>query len=191
MSALPENGKWTVEAFLAFDDASPIKHEFYFGDVIAMAGASEKHVLISGNVFASLHQQLRQRDCRVYQSDLRVYVSENEQFFPDVMVLCGEPEFVPEREDKIVNPSVIIEILSPSTANFDRGSKFVSYRKLISLQHYVLVSQDMMMVEHYSRQADGTWVLSILEDENSQLALNAIDCQLDMADVYEKLDFGE
>lgn len=190
MSALPDSKKWTVEDYNALDD-NAIKHEFYFGDVIAMAGASEKHVLISGNVFASLHQQLRQRDCRVYQSDLRVYVSQDEQFFPDVMVLCGEPEFVPERDDKIVNPSVIIEILSPSTSNFDRGSKFVSYRKLASLQHYILVSQDLMMIEHYVRQADGTWLLSILENDSASLSLTAIDCDLAITDVYEKIDFHD
>ena len=136
-----------------------------------------------------MHQQLRKRDCRAYQSDLKVYVSHNEQFYPDIILLCGEPKFEADSKDKLVNPNVIIEVLSPSTSNFDRGGKFVSYRKLDSLQHYILVSQDKMMIEHYYRQSDGTWLLSILENEGLSLSITAIDCQLNMVDVYEKVDF--
>ena len=88
--------------------------------MIAITRASEAHVLISGNVFASLHQQIRKRDCRAYQSDLKVYVSQNEQFYPDIMLLCGEPEFDENSKDKLINPTVIIEVLSPLTSNFDR-----------------------------------------------------------------------
>ena len=154
-----------------------------------MAGASEAHVLISGNVFASLHQQVRKRDYRAYQSNLKVYVSQNEQFYPSITLVCGQPEFEANSKDKLINPTVIIEVLSPSTSNFDRGGKFVSYRKLDSLKHYILVSQDKMMIEHYYRQADGTWLLSILENDGLSLSITAIDCQLSMLDVYEKVDF--
>lgn len=178
---------WTEEDYLDFERSVETKHEFDRGEVYAMAGASEQHTLIATNIAASLNFQLKGRDCRVYQSDLRVKVADSGLYaYPDVTVVCGERQFTDEKRDTITNPTVLIEVLSPSTENYDRGTKFRRYRALETFQEYVLVEQDVPHVEHYQRQADGGWMLKDVIGLDSVIELSSISCTLALTDVYDK-----
>jgi Uma2 family endonuclease len=190
MSAQPKH-KWTVEEYLAFERDSEIRHEFLDGEIFAMTGASENHILITANTLATLHTQLRKRPCKVYATDMRVQVSKTGLYtYPDVVVACETPQFTDETPPSLINPTVVIEVLSPTTENYDRGKKFQHYRKLASLQEYVLVAQDSPNIEHYVRQSDGKWTLfSDASELDETINLPSIGCILALADVYEKVSF--
>ena len=174
--------------YLAAERAGKTKHEYYAGQVYAMAGASERHNLVAGNVFASLHSQLRRRSCNVYPSDMRVKVRSMVLYtYPDISAVCGVPQFEDERRDTLLNPTLIVAVLSPSTENYDRGRKFQHYRTLPALEEYLLVAQDALHVEHYARQSDGRWVLTEADGMDGVIHLAAIGCDLLLADVYEKV----
>jgi Uma2 family endonuclease len=189
MSALPEP-VWTVEAYLAFERSAPQRHEYLGGKIYAMAGASAAHNLIMGNAYASLHAQLRKRPCTVYPSDMRLKVSRTGLYtYPDISVICGEPQFEDDQHDILLNPTVIIEVLSPSTEMYDRGKKFQHYRTLASLQEYLLIAQDSYRVEHYTRQANDQWLLSDVSGADASILLASIECTLLVADLHEKVVF--
>jgi Uma2 family endonuclease len=191
MVAQPRVGM-TVEEYLAFDRASEIKHEFFGGELVAMAGASYNHSTIVENTFATLRNQLRGGPCRVKFSDLRVQVADTGQFaYPDLTVICGPPRFRDERSDIVQNPTVIIEVLSPSTELKDRGEKFQHYRTLDSLREYVLISQDSRRIEHFVRRTNGLWDFSEAIGSDAMLALPSINCTLALADVYEEVGANE
>ena len=154
-----------------------------------MLGASVQHNLITGNTYASLHSQLRKRNCNVFPSDMRVKAVQTGLYtYPDITVVCGQLQFEDEREDALVNPVVIIEVLSPSTENYNRGKKFQNYRTMLSLCEYILIAQDDHRVEHYARQSDNTWVLSEVVRLHDWVELTSIQCVLDLADIYEKVE---
>jgi Uma2 family endonuclease len=179
----------TPEEYLAIERQAEYKSEYYRGEMFAMSGASKEHNLIAGNVFAALHAQLRKRPCQAYTSDMRVKVSPTGLYtYPDVIVVCGEAQFEDKQVDTLLNPTVIVEVLSPSTEAHDRGWKFEQYRKLASLQEYILIAQDKYHVEHYVRQADDQWVFSETERLSDTIHLPAINCDLAVADVYEKVE---
>lgn len=189
MSALPEI-PWTGKDYLAFERKSDEKHEFVDGVVYAMTGASERHNLVITNVVASLHGQVRQRPCRVYPSDMRVKIVETGIYtYPDISIVCEPPRFEDDGRDTLLNPVVLIEVLSPSTENYDRGKKFQHYRTLESLQEYILIAQDARHIEHYRRQADNQWLLTDFTQADGVIELPSIACTLALADVYEKVDF--
>jgi Uma2 family endonuclease len=188
MSLQPKS-LYTPEEYLALERKAEYKSEYFAGEIFAMSGASERHNLIAGNVFATLHAQLRNRPCRVYMSDIRVKVSPTGLYtYPDVVVLCGEPRFDDEHKDTLLNPIVIIEVLSPSTEACDRGEKFTHYRKLASVAEYVLISQEKPHVEHFVRQPDNQWLLSEASDPHDTVQLPSINCALALSDVYEKVE---
>ncbi|MDX1992772.1 MAG: Uma2 family endonuclease [bacterium] len=190
MVALPKE-KWTVEAYLAFDSAQPEKHEFFNGEVYAMTGASRRHGQVTGNTFAALHSQLRKQPCEIYVAYLRVKVQTNGDYaYPDIAIVCGEPQFERTPLETLLNPTVLIEVLSPSTEGYDRGIKFQSYRALDSLREYLLVSQNTAHIEHYTRQGE-QWVLRDVIGLDGVLSLESIGCTLALADVYEKVQFDE
>jgi Uma2 family endonuclease len=181
----------TEAEYLAFERASPTKHEYYRGYVYAMTGASERHNLITANVIAALHSQLRQKPCRVYPSDLRVKVQKTGlHTYPDILVVCGKPEFTDDAIDTILNPIVIIEVLSPSTEAYDRGMKFQNYRTIETLRDYLLIAQDESYIEQYTRQEPGEWVLREFISSLDLLTLASIACTLALADVYEHVTFS-
>jgi Uma2 family endonuclease len=181
--------RFTPEQYLELERKAEHKSEFLHGEIFAMAGASRAHQLVGGNVFGSLHAQLRARPCEVYSSDMRVQVEVTGLYtYPDLVVACGKLEFT--QGDTLANPTVIIEVLSPSTEACDRGEKFAHYRRLESLTDYVLVSQDRMRVEHYVRQGD-QWVLTEVSGPAGVLNLASIGCQIRLADIYEKVEFPE
>lgn len=180
--------KWTPEAYLAFERTSETRHEYLNGEIYDMTGASMRHNRIAGNTFASLHAQLSDRPCDVFQSDMRLKATPQMYTYPDVSVVCGEPQLSDDKLDTLLNPTVIIEVLSPSTENYDRGEKFRGYRTLNSLQEYLLISQDKVSIEHYVRQGD-QWVLSDTTDPEAILKLPSVGCTLTLADVYKKISF--
>jgi len=190
MSLQPQQ-RYTPEEYLALERKAEYKSEYLAGEIFAMSGASRQHNLIAGNVFASLHAQFRNRPCEVYMGDMRVKVSPTGLYtYPDVVALCGEPQFDDEQKDTLLNPTVIIEVLSPSTEAYDRGSKFGHYRKLTSLVEYLLISQDEPHVEHYVRQADNQWLLSETSSVQDAVQLPSVNCSLVLAEIYEKVEFG-
>lgn len=188
MSALPKTTV-TPEEYLAAERAAETKSEYIDGEVYAMTGASEPHNTISINLVLWLGPQVRSRECNIYTSDLRVRVARRAYLYPDVVVVCGESQFKDDQVDTLLNPTLIVEILSPSTAAFDKGEKFDMYRSLDSLQEYLLVAQDRCHIIHYVRQGDNTWLLSETRDMSAQLDLPSIGCTLPVADVYRKVTF--
>lgn len=190
MSLQPQH-YYSPTEYLALERKAERKSEYLSGEIFAMSGASEGHNLIAGNVFAALHAQLRGRPCRVYVSDMRVKVSPTGLYtYPDVVALCGKPVFDDEQKDTLLNPTVIIEVLSPSTEAYDRGDKFAHYRRLESLAEYVLISQEKFRVELYVRQPDNQWLLSEAGDLQDTVRLPSVACELVLAEVYENVEPG-
>ena len=188
MSLQPKS-LYTPEEYLALERKAEYKSEYFAGEIFAMSGASERHNLIVGNVFAMLHIQLRNRPCRVYMSDMRVRVSPTGLYtYPDIVALCGEPRFDDEQKDTLLNPAVIIDVLSPSTEAYDRGEKFAHYRKLSSVAEYVLISQEKPQVERFVRQPDNQWLLSETSNLHDAVQLPSINCALALDEVYEKVE---
>ncbi|MEP7292480.1 MAG: Uma2 family endonuclease [Chloroflexota bacterium] len=189
MSAIAKRN-WTTDEYLVMERASEEKHEFLDGEIYLMSGASRNHNLIQVNTLASLHAQLRQRPCVVYPSDMRVKVNDTGLYtYPDISIVCDPPQFEAENQDTLLNPTLIIEVLSPSTESYDRGKKFQHYRALPSLQEYVLISQEAARIERYLRQLNDEWLLSDAAGIDAALDLTSVDCTLSLADVYEKVSF--
>lgn len=188
-TAIPQK-RWTAEDYLAFERASDEKHEFINGNVYLMTGASREHNLIVFNLAVSLGTQLRGRDCEAYAGDMRVRVRPRDYVYPDLAVVCEPPQFEDAQVDTLLNPTLLIEVLSPSTEQYDRGRKFESYRALASLREYVLIAQDRPHIERYVRQSHGEWLLSEANGLDASLELPSIGCTLALADVYAKVDFG-
>jgi Uma2 family endonuclease len=183
---------YTPEEYLALERDSETKHEYFDGEIFAMVGATEPHVWIVSNLVFRLMGQLRDRPCKVYASDMRVKVSATGLYtYPDLAIVCGEREFEDDRRDTLLNPQVIIEVLSPSTEAYDRGKKFGHYRRIESLAEYLLVAQDTPRVERYLRQPDGDWLLHEAARMEDTVSLPTIQCELRLADVYDGVEFGE
>ncbi len=183
----------TVETFISEDEylirepEAAYKSEFRNGRVVAMTGASPAHSLITGNVFSEIHYQLKNRPCRVFTSDTRIKVERAHLYtYPDLSVVCEEPRFDRRDRHALINPTLIVEVLSPSTEAYDRGQKFCWYRQLSSLREYVLVAQDSVCVERFSKGEDGEWTSTRVEDMADAIDLPAIGCRLHLADVYAK-----
>ena len=188
MSTQPKT-HYTPEEYLELESAAEFKSEFFNGEIFAMSGASRRHVLIVTNLVGELRTQLKKRDCEVYSADMRVRVSPSGLYtYPDVIVVCGEAQFSDEQKDTLTNPNVIVEVLSESTKDYDRGGKFEQYRTLESFREYVLVAQDKPHVEHFMRQPDNRWILTetnLLEDS---IELSSIGCTLALTEIYDKVD---
>ena len=156
-----------------------------------MAGASPQHTLIAANIIISLGSQLKGRPCRVHTGDLRVKVSPTGFYtYPDIVIVCGQPKYEDRQKDTLLNPTVVVEVLSKSTELYDRGVKFAHYRTLESLTDYLLVSQDTASVEHRTRQPDDRWLLSIYQGLDSVVPIPSIGCDLPLAEVYEKVEWS-
>ncbi len=190
MSALARP-RYTVEEYLAGERRAEHRNEFLGGEIFAMAGASFRHNTIVANVVGELRERLRGGPCRPVASDQRVQVrATGLNTYPDVVVVCGEPEFTDDHLDTLLNPTLLVEVLSPSTEAYDRGEKFAHYRRLESLTDYLLVSQDTLRVEHYARQGNH-WVLSEADTPEAVIPLTTLGCELPLAGVYERVDFAD
>ena len=176
----------TVEEYLAFEQASQVKHEFRNGQTYAMAGASNNHVIITGNLAAALRFGLRGTGCRPYASDTKVHIQEKSLFYyPDVVVSCDTRES--KFKDFLSYPCVIVEVLSDTTEALDRGDKFAAYRSLDSLQEYVLVSQKRMAIDVLHRNEQGQWVLSSY-GAGDVLTLRSVEFSVEVAELYEDVE---
>jgi Uma2 family endonuclease len=181
----------TEEEYFALDSAAEFKNEFYDGVMYAMAGTTPTHSLITANLTAELYQALKQRACRVYVSDLRVRANRNTYTYPDIAVVCGEPRLAENNKNTLINPTILVEVLSPSTESHHRGLKFIRYRQLESLKEYVLVSQDQPRVETYVRQPSGSWLLSEFTALDSSATFDSLECKIPLADIYHQVVFPE
>lgn len=186
----------TPEEYIAFErkaipDADTVRSEYVNGEIIAMSGASRAHNLITINISTALHSRLRGSGCETYANEMRVSSSATSSYFyPDVVVVCEEPRFEDDVFDTLLNPILLVEVLSPSTEAFDRGEKFAHYRSLAALQEYVLVAQDQMLVEHYRRQ-EKQWILTDFRKGEEILSLPSIQCELPLQEIYERVTFPD
>ncbi|NJL27775.1 MAG: Uma2 family endonuclease [Thermoanaerobaculia bacterium] len=188
MSAQPLP-RLTPAEYLAQERAAEHRSESLAGEVFAMAGTSRWHNLISVNVAARLHAQLSGRPCEVYSADMRVKVAPTGLYaYPDVVLACSDPTFEDSSADTLLNPTIIFEILSPSTEAFDRGEKFSHYRRLGSLTDYLLISQDRPRVERYHRQEGGFWLFSEIEGLDARLVIESIGVELPLHEIYERVE---
>lgn len=182
--------KWTRESYLAFERASEQKHEFINGDVYAMAGASRSHNRVVTKVISRLDAQLTGSPCEVFPNDMRVSINQSGEYvYPDVIVVCGEAEFEDTNFDILLNPTLIVEVLSSSTQVYDRGKKFADYRTIASLREYVLIDQDQPVVERFSLLPDGVWTFADARGLEATIQLPSINCVLSLVEVYANIQF--
>jgi len=176
------------EEYLAIERAAEYKSEYVNGEVFAMTGASRKHNLIAGNIYGELRQQLKGKPCEAYPGEMRVKAPAARSYvYPDIVVVCGEPQFEDSYFDTLLNPTMAVEVLSKSTQSYNRLAKSAYYRTIDSLVEYLLVSQEEYRVEQYVKQADARWLLSDVRSLESVIELKSIDCSLALRDLYDRI----
>ena len=190
MSALPKPF-YSADEYLVLEENADYRSQFYNGEIFAMAGASRRDNTVASNTLANLHFQLRNRDCEIYSSDMRVKISETLYTYPDIVIVCGEPQIEKKRGENLLNPVVLVEVLSPSTEKFDRGDKAQLYRSMPSLKEYVLIAQDKPYIEHYIRQENGGWLYTEISEMSDSLKFPTIECEVSLSEIYAKVDFTE
>lgn len=180
----------TPQEYLELERKAEIRSEYYNGEMFAMSGATREHTKIAANITAELVNQFVDRPCEVYPLDMRTKVSPTGLYtYPDIVAVCGEPQFEDAHSDTLINPNLIIEVLSDSTESYDRGKKFAHYRTIDSLHEYVLVSQTECRIERFSRHDDGTWLYAENTDPDGSIELASVACRLSLSRVYHKVDF--
>jgi Uma2 family endonuclease len=184
MAYAAEKLPMTEDEYLAFERASDERHEFVNGEVFAMAGGTYEHTTIAANIIGELQFGLRGRRCTTQTSDMRIYIPTSGRYvYADASVVCGKPEFKDETHDTLLNPRVVVEVLSPSTEAYDRGEKFEQYQTVPSIMHYVLAEQDKPRIEVFTRMGDGSWNLRTY-GPGDRLELSSIECVIDVDQVY-------
>jgi Uma2 family endonuclease len=187
MSAELAQTPYTAEEYLTLERSASYKSEFHDGQIHAMTGANRNHNLVSGNICGELSLQLKKRPCEVYINDMRIKATQARSYhYPDIVVVCGTPQFEDAFVDTLLNPTLLIEVLSPSTEAYDQGGKFSHYRKIATLREYLLVSQDEAIIERYIRQGD-VWILTEAIGLEASMPLESIDCVLGLRKVYDKV----
>lgn len=191
MSALPEKKKYTPVEYLALEEKAGYKSEYWNGEIVAMSGAMIDHQQIVANITEFLGSKIRGR-CRLFPSEMKVWVRKRNKFFyPDITLICDKPNFYKNRRDTIDNPKLIVEVLSKSTAGFDRAEKFLSYQSLDSLAEYVLVSQETALVEQYIKREDGNWIYKATIGLESSVTFSSIETELKLSEIYDLVEFEE
>lgn len=192
MSALPKKRKLTAQEYLAIERRAEFKSEFFDGEMFAMAGANRLHNVINENLSGELFARLKGGDCRTLSRDQRVLVDRTGLYcYPDLVIVCGPPEYSADDPDTLVNPRVVVEVLSESTERYDRTTKFRNYQQLPSMTEYVLVSQDEPLCERYVRMPDGSWALVSFVGLEAALAFASVPVQVPLADIYAGTTFPE
>ena len=182
---------YTVEDYLLQEETAEEKSEYCNGEIFTMAGSTPNHNRICLNVSSELNFKLRKTAYQVYMADIKLWIPQRNNFkYPDVMIIEGNPQYYENRKDIILNPIVIIEVLSDSTKDCDRGDKFQQYRTLESLQHYILISQDDIHIEYFKKVAKYEWLLADINQLDSHLKLTQPDIILNVNDIYERVDFS-
>jgi Uma2 family endonuclease len=190
MATAPQKKLHTFNEYIAIDARSDMKHEFYRGEVFQMTGASRAHNVIRANLTVLIGGHLRGRECEVYDGDMRVRVGSDMGAYPDVVIACPPIEMEQDQgSDTLLNPTAMIEILSPSTEAFDRGRKLGMYQRIPSVREYLLVAQDEPRVDHLVRMDEQQWKLDVHTDLSATVRLNSIECSLPLAAIYEKVEF--
>ena len=180
----------SFDEYLARERQAETRSEYVNGEIVAMAAPSPEHELIVSNLVREIGLLLKERACFVFGSNMRLYIPLNNRGrYPDVSVVCGQMEFYSgEPRDTLLNPMLLIEVLSESTEAVDRGAKFDEYRSIASLREYLLIAQDRKQVEHYVRQSDNQWLLTIYTEPHQAIQMPSLNCQLTLAEIYAKLD---
>ncbi len=194
---LSSNKKYTPEEYLALEDKADYKSEYWDGYIIplhgespTLAGADINHIQIVTNLIEILSPRLKKQNCRTFSNDLKIWIPNREKFlYPDVAVICGKLDFYKSRRDVVTNPNLIIEILSDSTAAFDRSEKLWLYQTLASLKEYVLISQDKAVVEQYFRRSDENWIYQATIGIDSSVNFTSIELEVELKEIYELVDF--
>ena len=180
----------TAEEYLLIERAAPYKSELIHGRIFQRDDASERHIIINANLVRAVGNRLEDTGCLGMGNDLKVRTPAQELFaYPDLTIVCGEEQYHDTRRDVLMNPTVLFEILSPSTASFDRGEKFLLYQEMDSLRDYVLIWQTMPRVEHYARQEEGRWFPTIAVGLESSITLSAVPITIPLAEIYENIVF--
>lgn len=184
--------KYSIEEYLEMEKDATEKHEYYKGEIFAMSGAKLPHNQICGNIYFSLRNKLKGGVCMPYNSDTRIHIDKNTLFtYPDISVVCGGANTLNNDNQNVLNPSIIFEVLSPSTRNYDRGEKFSLYREIPSLNEYVLVDSESIFIEAYRRNENNHWVLTEYKNINDTLLLNSVEISLALVDIYEGVAIGQ
>jgi Uma2 family endonuclease len=182
----PKKALYTSEEYFAMEESAEYKSEYYHGEIFAMAGCSPNHNQITVN----LNTVFRNTQCRVFTSDMRVQIAKKKHYvYPDISVVCGEIEFAEDRTDMISNPLMIVEVLSESTKDYDRGSKFTAYRNIPKLQEYILIDQEEIHIEYFHKDEAGKWVLEEYKDIGDVLKIYALDFEISIQDIYDRVEW--
>lgn len=182
---------YSPEEYLALEEKAEFRSEFDDGEIVAMAGGTANHVRITNNIDRSIAGKL-DKSCESMTNDMKVQVENYRKFYyPDVLVICGKPDFYEKRKDTIVNPILIVEVLSETTEAKDRGEKMLAYRTLESLREYVLVSQDKAVVEQYIKNADGDWIHKATIGLKSIVKFESINVEVEIEELYARVEFEE
>lgn len=181
---------YTPEEYLELEESADCKNEYIDGKIVPMAGTSTNHNKIAGNFYAAMNFTLRQQDYEVFIGDVRLWIPKKLIYtYPDVMIIAGEPEYFNNRTDTILNPQLIVEVLSKSTQGYDREAKFESYRTIASFQEYLLIDQNRIHIEQYSKTGKKRWELREYDEEDEIIALNSVSVQVLLPDLYNKVRF--
>jgi Uma2 family endonuclease len=182
----------TPEEYLTLEELAETKHEYFNGQIYDLAGVSRNHNLITLNIASTLMDRVRDRPCEVYSTDMRLLVKPNGLYtYPNVMVVCGTPEFIHRQTDTLLNPTLIVEVLSPSTAVYDRGHKFELYKALPSLRDYLLVEQDRVAVEYFQRaRGSRKWSGQTFAELKQAVSLRGVGCELPLREIYRKVELS-
>jgi Uma2 family endonuclease len=187
---LQKKNKISREEYLASESVSETRNEYFDGEMFAMAGASREHNQIAGNIVRVLGNQLLEKPCSVFSSDMKVKIQPIGKYsYPDIVVVCEKEKYEDENNDVLLNPVVIIEILSHSTEAYHRGDKFAHYQLLDSLAEYILVSQYVCRVEKFARRDDETWIYSTYQSMEDVAGIEAVKCELPLSELYRKVNF--
>ena len=182
-----KKSKISVLDYLAIEEESDMRYEYHDGEVFALAGGSINHGLLCGNIYAEIRSGLKKKsDCKPYMSDIKLHIEEKKAFvYPDTMVVCGDLETASENENAVINPILLVEVLSKSTANYDRGDKFFLYKKIPTLQEYVLIEQDKIQVDvFYKKTGSDLWKISRYEGKDTKVKFQSINLEIKMSELY-------
>ena len=187
---LPEIKYISQAEYLEAERLALNKHEYFRGEVFAMSGASIFHNIIAMNCGSVLRFKLKGKNCRPYGSDLRIHIPKNTLYtYPDLSIICGKVDTTDEKFDTVTNPSVIIEILSPSTRDYDKGGKFTLYREIESLKEYILIDAERIMVEKFTRNNNGSWLLTEYKNIDEYFIISTVSVEIQLSDIYEDVKF--
>ena len=185
-----QSNYFTSAEYLALEEAADYKSEYYRGEIFAMAGGSYNHNMIAGNLYAALNQFVASRSCFAFTSDMKLFVEQYDLYtYPDAMVICGQIHFAKNRTDTVTNPKILIEVLSKSTQDYDRGLKFEAYRSLKSCQDYILIDQERVHLEYYHKLPDNRWALTEFKTAEASLTIESLDFEIPISQIYHKVDW--